>query len=318
LVALYWIRPFKPLLAAGLPQTRNNVGLEGLGFVREGFRQLADVSHLDLRIGISFSRDRSVAFHAALRDAAGLIARMPAHHTTYSNDAPVFPVRRVDRLPNPTTITLNADYLGSFGEMRIPPHLWRALQRYEVWIEPALVTEWIRLMQFYADRQGRRIEHAYVAAAMAWSDPSRDVKIARDQAIRLLTSESLHCVWTGRLLSTSSLDIDHCFPWSAWPCDDLWNLLPTHRSVNQRQKRDRLADVGLLHSAKGRIEEWWQKGYLSPGSQSLRERFMTEARATLPILREEVSLDDVFAAVCLQQMRLKHDQQVPVWEPLVA
>jgi hypothetical protein len=251
-----------------------------------------------------------------MRDAAGLIARMPANYTTYSNDAPVFPVRRIDRAPRPTKITLNADYLNSFGEMRIPPHLWRALQRYDVWIEPALVTEWMKLMKSYADGQGRRIEDAHVAAAMAWSDPSRDVRIAREQAMRLVASEPLHCVWTGRLLSTSSLDIDHCFPWAAWPCDDLWNLLPTHRSVNQRQKRDRLPGVGLLHSAKDRIEEWWQKGYVNAGRESLRERFMTEASATLPILREEISLDDVFAAVSLQQMRLKHDQQVPVWEPL--
>ena len=234
LLALYWIRLFKPLLAAGLPQNPKNVDLDGLGFVREGFRQLADVSHLDLRIGMCFARDRSLAFHAALRDAAGLISRMPAHYTTYPNGAPVFPVRRVDRVPRRTTITLNADYLSSFGEMRIPPHLWRALQRYDVWIEPALVSEWTRLMKSYADGQGRRIEDAHVAAAMVWSDPSRDVRIAREQAMRLVMIEPLHCVWTGRLLSTSSLDIDHCFPWAAWPCDDLWNLLPTHRSVNQR------------------------------------------------------------------------------------
>jgi hypothetical protein len=55
----YWVRFFKPLLAAGFPQTATNAGLEGLGFVREGFRQLADVSHLDLRIGMSFAHERS-------------------------------------------------------------------------------------------------------------------------------------------------------------------------------------------------------------------------------------------------------------------
>jgi hypothetical protein len=43
---------------AGFPQTATNAGLEGLGFVRDGFRQLADVSHLDLRIGMSFAPER--------------------------------------------------------------------------------------------------------------------------------------------------------------------------------------------------------------------------------------------------------------------
>jgi tripartite-type tricarboxylate transporter receptor subunit TctC len=34
------------------------------------------------------------------------------------------------------------------------------------------------------------------------------------------------------------LDIDHCLPWSAWPCGDLWNLLPASPRVNQHLKRD--------------------------------------------------------------------------------
>jgi hypothetical protein len=170
LAALYWIRLFKPLLAAGLPQTATNAGLNGLGFVRDGFRQLADVSHLDLRIGMAFSRERSSALHDALRDAANTIARMPATYTTYPNGSPVFPIRRVGSAQRPAAVTLNADYLYSFGELFMPLHLWRALQRYDAWIEPALVTEWVRLMKAYAESQGRHIDDERVAAAMAWSD----------------------------------------------------------------------------------------------------------------------------------------------------
>ena len=151
---------------------------------------------------------------------------------------------------------------------------------------------------------------------MAWSEPRRDVRFAREQALRLLESGKLHCVWSGRALSVGTLDIDHCFPWAAWPCDDLWNLMPAHRSVNQSQKRNRLPGVELLSSAQDRIQAWWDRGYLMAGNQLLSERFMTEARATLPIVDEgDIRLDDVFAALNMQQIRLKHDQQVPVWEP---
>jgi hypothetical protein len=73
-----------------------------------------------------------------------------------------------------------------------------------------------------------------------------------------------------------------------------------------------------LRSAKDRIEEWWQKGYAKAGNQVLTERFMTEAEATLPNLSEGASLDDLFSAVTLQQMRLKSDQQIPVWEPTIS
>jgi SAM-dependent methyltransferase len=314
LVALYWVRLFKPLLAAGLPQRSTNVGLERLGFVREAFRQLADVSHLDLRIGMSFAPERSPALHDALRDAANTIADMPANFTTYPNGAPVFPIRRFGPARRRGAVTLNAEYLTGFGELSVPLHLWRALQRYDAWIEPALVAEWVRLMKSYAGTQGRSIEDAQIAQAMAWSDPNRDVKIAREQALRLSSSGSLHCVWTGKALSEKSVDIDHCFPWSAWPCDDLWNLLPTHRDVNQRQKRERLPGTSVLRSAKERIEEWWRRAYLDAGNQVLTQRFMVEVTATLPMVGERTSLDDIFAAVGLQQLRLKNDQQIPVWD----
>jgi hypothetical protein len=55
---------------------------------------------------------------------------------------------------------------------------------------------------------------------------------------------------------------------------------------------------------------------LNADNQVLPERFMTEAKATLPIIEHiDARLDDVFAALNLQQIRLKHDQQVPVWKP---
>ena len=58
------------MLSAGLPQSPSNVGLQRLGFVKEAYRKLADVSHLDLRVGMTFSSELGVALHQALKDAA--------------------------------------------------------------------------------------------------------------------------------------------------------------------------------------------------------------------------------------------------------
>jgi hypothetical protein len=49
-----------------------------------------------------------------------------------------------------------------------------------------------------------------------------------------------------------TLDIDHLFPWAAWPCSDLWNLPPVHRIVNQKFKRDRLPSAATLSRAEDR------------------------------------------------------------------
>jgi len=319
LVGLYWIRLFKPLLMADLPQSPTNRGLDRLGFVKDGFRNLmqagSEVSHLDLRAGMRFSGDRANALHNALRDACKTIEEMPAHFMTYPNGGSILPVRRQGRLPRPGNVVVDAAYLSSFGELRVPRHLWRALQRFDVWVEPALVAEWSRLMKSYAETQGRRLGDGAIVKAMTWSEPGRDVRVAREQALRLIEGPGLRCVWTGRALSSSNVDVDHCLPWVAWPCGDLWNLLPTHRSVNQGKKRDRLPGDAILRSAQDRIEQWWEGAYLEAENPVLPERFRIEARASLPIVGgENFQLDDVFAGLTLQRLRLKHDQQVPEWQ----
>jgi hypothetical protein len=137
LISLYWIRLFKPLLAADLPQSPGNRGLERLGFVRDAFRQLANVSRLDLRIGMRFSGEIAQALRQALRDAADTVAKMPATYMTFPNGAPILPVKRIGRPSKPKALCLEETYLSSFGELLVPRHLWRALQRFDVWIEPA-------------------------------------------------------------------------------------------------------------------------------------------------------------------------------------
>jgi hypothetical protein len=119
------------------------------------------------------------------------------------------------------------------------------------------------------------------------SRPGRDVSRARGIAVRILERSDLRCVWTDQPLSRATLDVDHMFPWTAWPCGDLWNLLPAHRQVNQRLKRDRLPSASTLYRAEGRIIGWWEEGYLSRDDTPLPVQFLQEARASLPALSNE-------------------------------
>ena len=314
LVALTWIRLFKPLLSKNLPQNPSNIGLRRLGFVKDAYRRLADVSHLDLRVGVRFSGETAAALHQALKDARNNIARMPATYISYPNGEPVFPVQKPGRVPRrPSTITLNHAYLFQFGEMLIPRHLWRALRRFGAWVEPALVSEWSRLIKSYASRQDVRVDDATIAASMTWDEPTRDVGLARERALDMLADGRLHCVWSGRKLNRRSLDIDHCFPWAAWTCGDLWNLMPAHRTVNQHEKRALLPTDRLLQSAQDRVLGWWESAYVKD-LPTVSERFWLEATSSLPTVNaDKQRLNDVFDAVCFQRIRLKHDQQVPEW-----
>jgi hypothetical protein len=116
-------------------------------------------------------------------------------------------------------------------------------------------------------------------------------------------------------LKREILDIDHCLPWTAWPCGDLWNLLPAHRRVNRHEKRHRIPVDALLRRAAGPIQEWWHRAYPDGCGPLLPQRFADEARASLPSLvgLHKLPTEDVFAALQDQRLRLRHDQQVPEW-----
>ena len=319
LVALNWLRLYLPLVGAALPQKPGNAGPDGLAFAGDGFKALLDglVPRLDLRVGARFAGAAAQAVRAALQEAADLIARMPATYMTYPNGGPVLPTARRTAPRVSGEIVLDAVFLAGFGTVVVPRDLWRALGRFAAWVEPALVAEWIRLMRGYAARQQRTLDEGMLAAMTTWSDPSRDVAVSRERALILLgAGEALHCVWSGRRLDASTLDIDHCLPWSAWPCGDLWNLMPAHRLVNQHKKRDRLPADGLLRAAAGPIQGWWRRAYLDGAGSLLPQRFVDEAAASLPGLADPALAgmpDEVFAALRVQRMRLRHDQQVPEW-----
>ena len=190
------------------------------------------------------------------------------------------------------------------------------MRRNAAWIEPTLIFEWDRLMRDYAKSQDRHLAEETITSAMAWADPDRDVTQPRQIALSILRHSGLRCVWTDQLLAEDTLDIDHMFPWAAWPCSDLWNLLPAHRRVNQRLKRDRLPSASTLFSGEHRIIGWWEQAYLRRTETQLATQFTQEALASLPGFSTGGS-GDVFAAVCLQRIRLHHDQQVPEWEAKV-
>lgn len=313
LVALTWIRLFQPLLANKLPQNPLNVGLKQLEFAGDAFRQLADDSHHNLRIGMTYSGPLAPILHQALKDATNNIARMPATYITYPNGHAVFPVQRSGTIPRSRDIILNKEYLLGFGEILIPRHLWTALRRFDVWIEPSIVAEWCKLIKRYAHHQERHIDNAVLAAAMTWDEPRRDVNLARTRALSIMEIEPLFCIWSERRLTPNNLDIDHCLPWTAWPCGDLWNLMPTHRRVNQHQKRNKLPADRLFCQVQERLMEWWASAF-TKNSTIISERFWLEAKSSLPSVPTQGDLDDVFDAVRIQGKRLKHDQQVPEWQ----
>jgi SAM-dependent methyltransferase len=309
LVALNWLRMFKPLVAGGLPQTPNG----RMAFVGAAFRALDTRPAVDFRPGATFAGEEAVALRLALAEAAQLIRTMPARHLTFADDRPVF-ATTYGRLPSPTAaLRIDQEFLWTYGTTRVPLTVWRALMHMSAWIEPMLVAEWIRLTQSYARNSGHAVTLGDVATALRWSDPTRDTGFVRGIVqTRIAGGNDLSCVWSGRDLRAARVDIDHCLPWSAWPCNDLWNLLPAASAVNQR-KSERIVSAAALAEARPRIAAWWQSAYLDPGGD-VGARFLEEARATLPLPQHgPLVLDDLFAALDFRRLRLRQETQVAEW-----
>ena len=309
LVALYWIKLFKPLLDHfEIPQSSNRS--KGLGFVKEGgWQELRSFTANDFYIGATYLNvDTARAVYQTLKDVTTTIRDMPVRYITLpGTEQGVFHVES-QRTNKPSGgVVLDADFMKSFGRFYIPVSIWDSLARFSVWIEPSLVNEWAALMQTYTAKQAMAFSQSDLLKALAWEDPRRTTARVRSRVNTLLESEKVNCCWSGEKL-VAEYAIDHAMPFSRWPNNDLWNLLPAKTHINAR-KSDKLPSSARLQQNRRIITDWWQQGW----SDSADE-FFTQANLALPNLPDSNrSFEDVFDALTLQRDRIKDFQQLEEW-----
>ena len=306
LVGLYWIKLYQPLILRH--ELRQLPGKANYAFASDDFHALADVSPLDLSIGRSVSGEFAATLLRAVRDACHTIARMPAHYITFpGSDRQVFQadVQRTRIKPGP--VMLDRETLAQFGRFRVPASLWDCCSRYACWLEPAIVNEWADLMQGYG---GVRYSGDVFHAALRWEEGRRDTSpVRRLVEQRVHDRQDTRCVWSDSSLLRRAYDVDHCFPWSRWSNNDLWNLLPATTEANAR-KGEKLPSAPLLQSSRERMLQWWDEAFIDSERE---EQFFTEAEAALPMVGEGRDLQSLFEGVAHQRMRLKMNQQLAEW-----
>lgn len=87
--------------------------------------------------------------------------------------------------------------------------------------------------------------------------------------------------------------------------------MPANQASNL-SKKNHLPNNFTIREALDRIMTWWEDAYRREEPAS--ERFLLEAKARLPVLKETIaSLDDVFLALDLQRTRLYNDHRIPEW-----
>ena len=308
-VGLFWIKLFHPLILQR--DMRQHPGKSGYGFAKDAFYSLEHISPHDLSLGFRFDVDRANTVREAIADACRNIERMPAHYITYPGDSnhQVFECSFSTVRKHSGAVVLSKDYLTKFGTFRIPALLWQTLAQFACWLDPAIIREWRQLILPWqsSGRLNTQDDHAF-----EWAASPRETSVITTRANQIRDDGfPLTCIWSAKRLGRrSKLEIDHCFPWSRWPNNDLWNLLPTRADVNL-QKRDRLPSAETLAEARERMVRWWENAWMNTNQE---EQFLMEASYALPGLSDrKLSLDAIHEATQHQRVRLKQDQQIPEW-----
>ena len=65
----------------------------------------------------------------------------------------------------------------------------------------------------------------------------------------------------------------------------------------------------MLRGAQTRIQDWWAQAY----DRVLGERFRLEAQASLPLVGGGAGVEEVYAGVRVQRLRLRFDLGVREW-----
>jgi len=125
LVALFWLRMYKPLIESGLPQMPPNRVGNAPGFVTDNFTALRLLRPVDLRAGMKFHSDQARRVHASLWEIARLIREMPVKYLRWpASDENIFQIKHQRRTPTPASVRIDDPFLWSFGEFHVPVPIW--------------------------------------------------------------------------------------------------------------------------------------------------------------------------------------------------
>lgn len=305
LIALYWLKLYKPLLDTFHMQQG---GGGRLGFVKSnGWETLTRYSANDFYIGrFIFDNDEAKSLYRTLKDISSTIKNMPAKYITLPGTTNgVFHVDLQRTSAPKSSLVLDYEFLKSMGTFHVPRSMWDVLTNYSVWIEPALVNEWVTLMEGYNRNHPNAYTKIDYLNALRWETPERSTVKVRDRVTALT---NVDCCWSGSQLNKNAYAVDHAFPFARWPNNDLWNLLPTKTAINAA-KSDKLPTRQRLMQSRDYILGWWQQAW-----SDNEPEFFTQANFALPDLSpSNASYDDVFEALTVQRDRIKQIQQLRDW-----
>jgi hypothetical protein len=143
----------------------------------------------------------------------------------------------------------------------VDAELWMSFIDLSLWIEALCIHEWSLFTEQISD-----LKRGDVYTLLTDRPGNRrPLTWERNQVeILMMEGHTFECPWTGRKLNPQTYDIDHLLPLSAYPINELWNLVPADADFNRNKKRDRMPGPNALQAAVPRLVVAYQHYYSSP------------------------------------------------------
>jgi hypothetical protein len=140
--------------------------------------------------------------------------------------------------------------------------LWDGFLDLSLWVEALSMHEWSLFTESVTQPSGIKIERGHVYMLLTdRPDNRRPLDWERNQVdLLMMEGRVFECPWTGKSLRRAiDYDLDHLLPVSVYPINELWNLTPTDRRFNQRERDEHV--VGAK-----RVREY-QRGECQPNDE---------------------------------------------------
>ena len=298
-----WIMYYYPLVENGIPQKYGEDGTKGktLAFgkylkkICNYYKDKGGFSffNYDIKRGhlpASIIND----FLDLLKSLKNTITNMPMKYlgTSYYQD--YYSIFKYNRDAKSVKIPGNPDIefiIKNFGTFSFPYNLYVVFRYLGSLINgtESIIYQWAKFSVRADIKQALTVENV-LDKLLLTPETERDVLISKNFFQNFIKqNQTLECVWSGKNITHSTINIDHILPFSIWKNNDLWNLLPVHKMINLT-KRDKIPSPNLIEKRKEVILNYWQMIYLA-----YPDRFEKELRYNLVGINEDSSFPINFA-----------------------
>jgi hypothetical protein len=218
------------------------------------------VFYNDYRNG-SIPPDISSDFWNLIKSLKRTITTMPMRYlgrSVSSNEYSIFTYERGKKIPAFPQKSINQGFIvKTLGTFSFPIELYEVFQYLGSFIsgEDSLIYKWA---EFSHQAQNKLDFEPILKQLRTFPITEKETYDARVAYEKMFTQNKyLECVWSGKpITKLKDIHIDHMIPFSIWKNNDLWNLLPSHQSINLK-KRDRIPSLKLIDRRKEMILHYW-------------------------------------------------------------